>query len=448
MKLNISRKILQYSIFLLLAGCAGNKNNTTLESDDTIFSSEEESEEMAVDPKLRLKYQPRLQEYNYSFDTEIITQSADMTNGDWESRGYTSNPDVFINKLAPAIFNGIDMSDRFSAYPSKIYDKFFRAKSVDNDSANRSIQMRIFRHPETGMPMLAINGQLVNSDRMNIYCEENGKEARLSFQCLTEKPILNLDEEDSDYPRRYPQGLFFYVTKNPNYWYPRDVQTSKQINAKIDNPKGYSERELHYAKRQIEELEEGTYAYYQAIRKKEAIDPENNDYQKYFYIDITFHNCDQDPSANVFFDGSHFALVLDQNRPKVSEIPLSELAWVEANAFGTYTHKVVANNNNIDPTNIGASVAASNLGLYGKSEVAREAVDLGWDIFVDNEFYGRIFETHEISDGLRFYLFRNGEPNHIEVMEIPTRGNFDGKVIVTRHRNACHLVKIEEEVDI
>ena len=93
-------------------------------------------------------------------------------------------------------------------------------------------------------------------------------------------------------------------------------------------------------------------------------------------------------------------------------------------------------------------MAASNLGLYGKSEVAREAVDLGWDIFVDNEFYGRIFETHEISDGLRFYLFRNGEPNHIEVMEIPTRGNFDGKVIVTRHRNACHLVKIEEEVDI
>ena len=80
--------------------------------------------------------------------------------------------------------------------------------------------------------------------------------------------------------------------------------------------------------------------------------------------------------------------------------------------------------------------------------MAREAVDLGWDIFVDNEFYGRIFETHEISDGLRFYLFKHGKPNYIEVLEIPTRSNYKDEAILSTHRRACHLKRIEEEGDI
>lgn len=142
------------------------------------------------------------------------------------------------------------------------------------------------------------------------------------------------------------------------------------------------------------------------------------------------------------FDGLDFALVCSRNRPKVSEIDIAELEDVISYGFGTYTHKVVANNQHIDPFNIQGSVTASNLGLYGKSEVAREVVEIGWDTYIDDKPYGRIFETIKTADGYKFNLFRNGNAYEIETIEIPKKEFFKDKIIITSRRRPGHLTKI------
>lgn len=402
--------------------------------------------------EIRLQYQPRLQEYSYSFDSTLVSQSADMTNGDWEVKGFTGSENTLLNKLAGAQFDGIDISELYGAnQTSELYDSIFRNKTTVPQEANQSIRLNIFRHPQSGMPMIAINGQLINANRMNIYAHEGGKTVEMSFQCLAEHPILDLNNEDADYPKSIPLGLFVYQNKRPFYWYPKYIKNIKRsetpyFRVDIGDPDGYSEDNLYWANKKIEELknEEGRkWEYYQAIRKKEAIDPENNDYNKYFYIDVTIHNCDENPSVSLNFDNREFALVCTCNRPKISEIDPDEIMDVEQYAFGTYSHKVVANNSHLDPTDIGGSVTASNLGLYGKSEVARQEVEIGWDTYIDGKIYGRIFETIKLNNGYRFNLFRDGKPYQIETIEIPSKAIFKNKITITYLRQVGHLELVD-----
>lgn len=418
---------------------------------DLAFTENERKERRK---EVRLKYQPRLQEYKYSFDAEIIDQSTNITNEDWEARGFKSSADIVLNKLAGAQFDGIDVSDVYGKkQSSEIYDSIFRNNTIKPQEFNRSVRLNIFRHPQTGLPMLAINGQLINANRMNIYAHEGGKTVEMSFQCLTEHPVLNLEKEDAEYPHSIPHGLFVYETTDPFYWYAKYIKRIKADEeipgytpVEIGEPHGYSSNNLYWANKKIEELKDKKdykWAYYQAIRKKEAIDPENNDYEKYFYVDITIYNCDQNPSISLDFDNRDFALVCTRNRPNISEINTDDIMDIEEYGFGTYVHRVVANNQHLDPFDIQGSVTASNLGLYGTSEVAREVVEIGWDTYIDNKPYGRIFETIKTANGYKFNILRNGHAYEIESIEIPDKINYRDKATITSHRQIGHLERPE-----
>lgn len=379
------------------------------------------------DYSLLYKYQPRLREYSYKFDKNLITQSSNLTNGDWESAGYYGEANVVMNKLAEAQFDGIDVGDLYG-FTSNIYDSLFRNQPDYGHENNQSVRVNIFRHPKTGLPMIAVNGRLVNSDRLNVYPHENGYGVDISFRCLREHPVLDLDGDDKDYPNSIPPNLFLYKTSNPFKW--------NQPNAE----------QLFFAIRRVNETKEKygeSLNYYEAVRKMEIVDTAYNE-DKYFFVNINIHNPQKNPSMSLDFDNRRFALTCTNNRRKLEEGEISnlELRDIEKYGFGKYEHKIVANNTNIDPLNIEGSVNASNLGMYGKSEVGTEQIIVGRDIYVDGKFYGRIFEIKPSSSGYTFYLFRNGKPNNTEILEIPKREKFNGEIILTKNRRAAHLKKL------
>lgn len=437
-------------LFLLSQGCGNGKSdessNDTINYDSMLSIAEEEEEVEDYDSALMLKYQPRLKEYVYTFNRKLIEESAEKTKGDWVSEGFTSTGDAVMSSMAGAQYDGIDVGDKYGEdITSKLYDLYFRNQTKDSKEYNRSIRLNIFRHPESGMPMLAINGKLVNCNRMNINPHQNGKKVEMSFQCIKDHPVLALDGVDKKYPWSIHKWLFLYVTDKPFYWYPRELKDRIDCEMELDVlPEGYSEDEMHYVNSMIREYEqEPNRDYYSYLRKKESIDPKNNDYDKYFYIDLTFYNCDSDPCVALNFDGRDFALVCSNNRKSVSPIPLSDLKKIERNVWGNYGHKVVANNQVVDPYNVEGSVRMSNVGAYGKHVAANENVVLGWDTYVDGVPYGRIFEAYNNSNGgYKFNLFRNGNPYEIEIIDFGNLDNFNGEVILTTRRRAGHLKKI------
>ena len=170
-----------------------------------------------------------------------------------------------------------------------------------------------------------------------------------------------------------------------------------------------------------------------------------NHYNKKFNIDLTIHDCNSNPSLSCTFDGQRFALICSNNRPVPETPSYEDISKIEREVFGNYSHKVVANRQNIDPMNLDVSIAASNLGLYGKTEVAREFITLGFDTYIDRRLYGRIFEV--VKEGGRCYrlnMFRNGHPNEIESIIIPDIDHLDGNIILTTSGRHAHLEKLPD----
>ncbi len=416
--------------FLCVETFANNKQLRLKAISDILFDSSSilnlsETEELhSEDYTYLFKYQPRLREYNYKFDKDLITRSSDLSNGDWESNDFYGDANVILNKLAPAQFDGIDVGDRYG-FSSAIYDSYFRNQTADKKENNQSVRVNIFRHPDTGQPMLAVNGRLVNCDRLNVYPHENGYGVEMSFRALKEHPIIDLEGDDEDYPSKFNRYLFLKSTTKPYLW---------------NEP---NEEKLFFAKRRVQEAKEEygeTSNYYDAVRKMELVDTAYNA-DKYFFVNVTIHNPQKNPSMSLNFDNRRFALTCTNNRRKLEEGELTndELKKVEEYGFGEYEHTVVANNTHIDPTNIGGSVAASNLGLYGKSVAGVQQVVVGRDIYYDGDFYGRIFETEPTSTTYKFHLFRRVEPTDIEILEIPRQNNYEGKAILWTRRGACHF---------
>ena len=474
--INITVAIFLLSSFLMAAGCAKKSDESAntnfgdgelsenVESSDIDDEEDEEDAWESINKDLyysygKYTYQPRLREYKYMFDSTLISRSADLTNGDWKSRGfdrvtYYGEANPVMNKIAAATFDGIDLWDFGTKWGkrSEVYDSLFCTQSDDSEECNRSIRLNIFRHPETGLPMIAVNGRLVNCDRMNINAHENGTTVEMSFQCLKDHPVLDLESEDMDYPSSIDPYIFMYTTKRPFYWYAHELQKNASLRAgNIDiedgMPRDYTPEKLYFAKKKIDELNDGLHhsEYCNAVRYYESIDPNNNDYNKYFYIDLTIYDCNSNPSVSCTFDGQRFALICSNNRPVPETPSYEDISKIESEVFGNYSHRVVANRQNIDPMNLDVSIAASNLGLYGKTEVARELITIGFDTYINGQLFGRIFEV--VKEGGRCYrlnVFKNGNPYQIESIIIPDLDYLDGNIILTTRGRHSHLEKLTD----
>lgn len=262
--------------------------------------------------------EPSLVEFEYQFPKEWIDKSQKI---DWEERGFDTEFQGIMSRLAHFTFDGVKVGEyKEHNIISPFYRDSLKPKSQDK-GFDKSVRLNIFRHPDTGLPLLAINGKVVNVNHFRISQNNHNPHLIISARIDRSNPLLNFNDSSFTLPSYDPY---------------------KMITVSTDALK----------------WEGGNQDSYNRITDSNITSAEA-DPEKYMFVNISMNNAyDESPSIDLDVDGEQFALI--KNTWMEEKITPEVVMKVKNNLFDkTFTQTIYEYN-----SGVGVAVAPGEINQY------------------------------------------------------------------------------------
>lgn len=401
---------------LNLFSCGSNKeSDKQTESVVVIESESDNSEEIEVIPanleELSTEYksligvlQPSLAEYDYNFPKDWINISQQK---EWDEIGFDSNLQGAISRLSFFTFDGVKVGEYRDNATSPFYETELKPQAKDKNF-DQSVRLNIFRYPKNGLPLLAINGKVLNANHYRMTVDGRNRQLLISARVDRSSPFINFNDSTSEVPEYDPYKMVTSTSQAFNW-----DNHNNEAYRDVDDPLAY--------------LAES--------------DPE-----KYLFVNITMHGVDQEaPMIDLKVDGEEFALI--KNTWENEVLSPEEIMTVKKHLFDKTFGQTIYEYN----TGVGTPVAAPyvdkyiemhNSGKSGYHEAGRNEFKFGRDVKINDEKWGRVYRIAQNNDNIELYVFRYGEADKPEKIILP-KSSQSNKIKLTFNGKSEELEEIK-----